>query len=103
MKKLLVAALFSLALATPSLAQDKPIKVSGCAMRGAVVGMHGAADSVRQNIQYQPAQPMPTPDTYGTVEGTLRNWITFCQQGPVIDPAKWTQTGKLCPLHKAKK
>ena len=103
MKKLLVAALFSLALATPSLAQDKPIKVSGCAMKGAVLGCMVLRTVSGKTYNISAAQPMPTPDTYGTVEGTLRNWITFCQQGAVINPATWTERGKICPLRKAKK
>ena len=103
MKKLLVAALFSLALATPSLAQDKPIKVSGCVMKGVEFSCIVLRTVAGKTYNISQAQPTPTLDTYGTVKGTLRNWITFCQQGPVISPATWTQRGKLCPLHKAKK
>jgi hypothetical protein len=103
MQKLLVVGLFSLALATPSLAQDKPIKVAGCAIKGVEFGCIVLRTVAGKSYNISSAQPRPTLDTYGVVEGTLRNWATFCQQGPVIEPAKWTEKGKLCPLRKGKK
>ena len=103
MKKLLVAALFSLALASPSLAQDKPITASGCVMKGVEFGCIVLRTVAGKTYNISAAQPTPTPGSFGTVKGTLRNWITFCQQGPVINPATWTERGKICPLRKAKK
>jgi hypothetical protein len=103
MQKLLVASLLSLALATPSLAQDKPFKVSGCAFKGIEFGCIVLHTVTGKAYNISTAQPMPTPDSYGTVVGTLRNGETFCLQGPVIEPATWTEKGRHCPFRKAKK
>ena len=104
MQKLLVAALFSLALATPSLAQDKPITVSGCAIKGVNSDVIVLRTVAGKTYNISAAQPTPTLDTYGTVKGTFDEELDhLCQQGPVISPATWTQRGKICPLRKGKK
>jgi hypothetical protein len=95
--------LFSLALATPALAQGKHIRVAGCAIKGVEFGCIVLRTVAGKSYNISAAQPRPTLDTYGVVDGTLSTGVSFCQQGPIIDPATWTEKGKLCPLRKGKK
>jgi len=104
MRRVLAAAFLLSLLTTASYAQDKRITVSGCVIRGVEPGclvLLTTPGTKRYNISA--AQPMPAPGSYGTVTGTLRpHWITFCQQGEVIEPATWKYRGPLCPLAKGR-
>jgi hypothetical protein len=102
MQKLLAVGLFSLALATPALAQQH-IKVSGCAIKGVEAGcvMLRTVSGKTYNVTY--AWPKPEPVAYGTVEGYVSGGPNTCQQGILLDSAHWTRIGPLCPLHKGKK
>ena len=107
MQKLLVAGLLALvfvtsalvtqAFVTPSLA-DEPIKVTGCVAPGVEAKCLVLRTMTGKTYDITAAKPAPTPGTYGDVDGTLKTeGVTTCQQGPAINPATWTETGKVCP------
>ena len=90
--------------AVPAFA-DQPIKVSGCVVKGVEFGClalrHG-----NKTYNISAAEPKPSPGTFGTVTGTLRDhWVSFCQQGPIISPASFRAGPVLCvkPTKKKKK
>ena len=74
------------------------ISVSGCAAVGVEANcIILEADGKTYNITA--AQPAPVPGTYGTVQGTLTDKVSMCQQGQVIDPATWqVDPGQQCPV-----
>jgi hypothetical protein len=103
MRKFVAAGLCSLAMITTALA-DEPIKVTGCAAKGVEAGCLLLRTVTGKTYNITAAKPAPTPGTYGEVAGTLKSGaITTCMQGAVIDPATWTQKGKLCPKETAPK
>jgi hypothetical protein len=90
--------------ATPALA-DQPIKVSGCVLKGVEFSCL-ALRSGHKVYNISAVEPRPAPGTFGTVTGTLRpNWVSFCQQGPIISPASFRAGPVLCvkPAKKKKK
>lgn len=92
-------------LTAPAFAQDKPIKVSGCVVKGVEFGCL-ALRSGNKTYNISAAEPRPSPGTFGTVTGTLRpHWVSFCQQGPIISPAAFRAGPVLCvkPTKKKKK
>jgi hypothetical protein len=107
MQKILVAGLLALvfvtqafvtqAFVTPSLA-DEPIKVTGCVAAGVEAKCLVLRTITGKTYDITAAKPAPTPGTYGDVDGTLKTGgVTTCQQGPAINPATWTEKGKVCP------
>jgi hypothetical protein len=102
MQKLLVAGLLSSAFVapafvTPSLA-DEPIKVTGCVAPGVEAKCLVLRTITGKTYDITAAKPAPTPGSYGDVDGTLKTGgVTTCQQGPAINPATWTEKGKVCP------
>jgi hypothetical protein len=97
MQKLFVAALLASAFVTPSLA-DEPIKVTGCVAAGVEAKCLVLRTVTSKTYDITAAKPAPTPGSYGDVEGTLKTeGVTSCQQGPAINPATWTEKGKVCP------
>ena len=107
MQKLLVAGSLALAFVapafvtpafvTPSLA-DEPIKVTGCVAPGVEAKCLVLRTATGKTYDITAAKPAPTPGTYGNVDGTLKTeGVTTCQQGPAINPATWTEKGKVCP------
>jgi hypothetical protein len=97
MQKLFVAGLLASGFVTPSLA-DEPIKVTGCVAAGVEAKCLVLRTTAGKTYDITAAKPAPAPGTYGDVEGTLKTeGVTICQQGPAINPATWTETGKVCP------
>jgi hypothetical protein len=102
MQKLFVAGLLALgfvapAFVTSSLA-DEPIKVTGCVAAGVEAKCLVLRTLTGKTYDITTAKPVPTPGTYGDVDGTLKTeGVTACQQGPAINPATWTETSKVCP------
>ena len=102
MPKLLVAGLFALAFVTPAFVTpslaDEPIKVTGCVAPGVEAGCLVLRTITGKTYDITAAKPAPTPGSYGEVDGTLKTGgVTTCQQGPAINPATWTEKGKVCP------
>jgi hypothetical protein len=102
MQKFLVAGLFSLALVAPSAVTsslaDEPIKVTGCVAAGVEAKCLVLRTTAGKTYDITAAKPAPTPGAYGDVDGTLKtDGVTTCQQGPAINPATWTEKGKVCP------
>jgi hypothetical protein len=103
MRRFVVAGLCSLAFLTAALA-DEPIKVTGCTAKGVEAGCMLLRTGTGKTYNITAAKPVPTPGAYGEVDGTLKSGaMTLCMQGAVIDPATWTQKGKLCPKAAAPK
>jgi hypothetical protein len=102
MQKLLVAGSLALAcvapvFVTPSLA-DEPIKVTGCVAPGVEAKCLVLRTIAGKTYDITAAKPAPTPGSYGDIDGTLKtDGVTTCQQGPAINPATWTEKGKVCP------
>ena len=89
--------------AVPAFAQDKPIKVSGCVVKGVEFGCL-ALRAGNKTYNISAAEPKPSPGTFGTVTGTLRpHWVSFCQNGPIISPASFRPGPVLCVKTKTKK
>jgi hypothetical protein len=102
MQKLLVAGWLALAFVapafvTPSVA-DEPIKVTGCVAPGVEAKCLVLRTATGKTYDITAAKPAPAPGSYGDVDGTLKSeGVTSCQQGPAINPATWTEKGKVCP------
>jgi hypothetical protein len=90
------SALVTQAFVTASLA-DEPIKVTGCVAPGVEAKCLVLRTTTGKTYDITAAKPVPTPGTYGDVDGTLKSeGVTTCQQGPAINPATWTEKGKVC-------
>lgn len=102
MRRVLAAGILLSTFAAPAFA-DQPITVSGCAEKGVEFSCIVLRTVAGKSYNISAAQPTPVPGSYGTVKGTLRTGgVSFCQQGPIIEPAAWHMRGKLCPLKKKK-
>ena len=100
MRRVFAAGILLSMFAAPAFA-DQPITVSGCAVKGVEFGCIVLRTVAGKSYNISAAQPRPIPGTYGTVKGTLRTGgVSFCQQGPIIEPAAWHMRGKICPLKK---
>jgi hypothetical protein len=102
MQKLLVAGLLSLVFVTPAFVTptfaDEPIKVTGCVAAGVEAKCLVLRTITGKTYYISAAKPAPAPGTYGDIDGTLKTeGVTTCQQGPAINPATWTEKGKVCP------
>ncbi len=103
MQKLLAASLFLSAFAGTAVA-DQPITVTGCVAKGVEAGCLILRTVPGKIYNITAAKPAPVPGSYGTVKGTLKSdGVSNCQQGKIIDPAKWTMKGKVCPKGKRSK
>jgi hypothetical protein len=101
MRALSGAGLVLLAFA-PACFADQQITVTGCVATGVEAGCLVLRTPTGKAYNISSAKPRPVPGSYGTVEGTLKNGvITFCQQGEVINPAKWVMASQSCPARKA--
>jgi hypothetical protein len=86
-----------IAMVTLSTAAEE-ITVTGCAAAG-VEGNCIVLKADGKTYDISAAQPTPFPGTYGTVNGTLTDKVSTCQQGQVIDPATWkVDLGQQCPV-----
>jgi hypothetical protein len=102
MKRLLVAGSLAMAFVTQAFVTpcraDEPIKVTGCVSAGVEAKCLVLRTTTGKTYDITAAKPAPTPGTYGDVDGTLKtDAVTTCQQGPAINPATWTEKGKICP------
>jgi hypothetical protein len=104
MQKLLVAGLFSLACLTPALAEEPAkVKATGCVEKGVEPGCLILRTITFQTYDISAARPKPMPGTYGEVNGRIKSGFSHCMQGPIVDPARWTKKGKICPKEGAAK
>jgi hypothetical protein len=102
MQRLLVAGLLASAFATSAFVTpcvaDEPIKVTGCVAPGVEAKCLVLRTVTGKTYDITAAKPAPAPGTYGDVDGSLKTeGVTTCQQGPAINPATWTEKGKVCP------
>ena len=97
MGKSAVVALLALAAASPAFA-DEPIRVEGCVAAGVESGclVLRAADGKVYNVTA--AKPKPAIGAYGEIVGAIKSdAMSFCMQGPIVDPAAWTAKAGACP------
>jgi len=97
MRVVLAAGILLSLCAVPAFAQDKPIKVSGCVVKGVEFGCLALRAGNNKSYNISAVEPKPASGTFGTVTGTLRpHWVSFCQQGPIISPASFRAGPVLC-------